>query len=244
MPKKILFILAILPIFLLGQETKKVTQEYKNSPFKEVYYVLKSEKSIRQGNYQKLGYKGAVIVNGFYKNGLKDSVWTEYRWDGKTKAVEGNYSKDSRTGIWTFYDFKGEIEQTYNFDKNEVLFFKNEDVNKEYNIITESGNIKTKLERPPLFIGGVAAIAQIVSKNISYPIKAREDATSGKVMVAFIISANGTTSNHKVIKSIGSGCDEEALRVVKLIPDNLIPALLGGQLVNAEYVLPISFQLN
>jgi TonB family protein len=84
---------------------------------------------------------------------------------------------------------------------------------------------------------------EAVLKNIVYPEQAKENGISGKVYITFTIDSNGKTSNHRVTKGIGSGCDEEALRVVKEIPDNWIPGLMGGQSVNIEYILPISFAL-
>jgi TonB family protein len=64
------------------------------------------------------------------------------------------------------------------------------------------------------------------------------------VFIAFTIDKNGKTSNHRVIKSAGSDFDEEALRIVKLIPDNWAPAILDGKTVDTEYMLPITFKMN
>jgi TonB family protein len=246
MTKTILFLLTILPTVLFGQETKKVTEENKNDWFKEVYYVLKSDKSIRHGNYQKSGYKEAVLINGFYKNGLKDSIWTEYQWSGKNKKSIGTYSEDKKVGTWEFYDYKGELEQKYDYTKNEIIYFKLDDKekDKDFRVIKDSDTTKTKLDRPPLYIGGSAMMFEPILKNIQYPPQAKENGVSGKVYITFTIDSNGKTSNHRVTKGIGSGCDEEALRVVKEIPDNWLPGLLSGQAVNVEYVLPISFTLN
>ncbi len=243
MTRIFLSLLTIVSTITFGQETKKVTEEHDNPKYKEVFYVLKSDKITKQGNYQKLGFKDALLVNGYFLTGLKDSVWTEYKWDGKTKLSEGKYSYNNRVGTWEFYDFKGELEQKYDFNKNEIIFFKNEDKDKEFKVIKGADTIKTKLERPPLCIGGSSTVLQTVNTNIKYPQQAKENGTGGKVFIAFTIDTNGKTSNHRVIKSVGSGCDEEALRVVKLIPDNWVPALLNGQMVNVEYVLPINFQM-
>lgn len=245
MTKEILFLLTILPTVLFGQETKKVTKEHENPWFKEVYYVLKSDKSIRHGNYQKLGYKDAVLINGFYKNGLKDSIWTEYQWGEKNKKSIGTYSADKKVGVWEFYGYKGEQEQKYDYTKNEIVYFKLEDKENanEFRVIKGSDTTKTKLDRPPLYIGGSALMYEPILKSIQYPEQAKENGISGRVYITFTIDSNGKASNHRVTKGIGFGCDEEALRVVEAIPDNWIPGLLGGQAVNVEYILPISFTL-
>ncbi|MBP9070078.1 MAG: energy transducer TonB [Bacteroidia bacterium] len=244
MTKTFILLAIFLPTIILGQETKKVTEDHDNPKYKEVFYVLKFDKNTRHGSYQKLGYKDAVLINGYYKLGVKDSIWTEYRWGGKSKLSEGKYYQDKKINVWEFFDFKGDLEQKYNFSSNEIVFYKNEDKDKEYKVINGTDTIKTKLERPPLYIGGTSLIYQSVSKNINYPEQAKENGTSGKVFVAFTIDQNGKTSDHRVIKSAGFGFDEEAIRVVKLIPDNWVPALLNGKTVTTEFMLPISFQMN
>lgn len=243
MTKILLLLFTITSTITFGQKTKKVTKNYDNPNYKEVFYVLKTDKETKHGNYQKLSNKDALLINGYFDNGLKDSVWTEYRWDGKIKVSEGKYFKDNKTGVWDFFDFKGELEQKYNFSSNEILFFKNEDKDKEYKVINGTDTIKTKLERPPLYIGGTTLLFQSFIKNINYPKQAKENGVGGKVLIAFTIDQNGKASNHKVLRSVGSGCDEEAMRVVKLIPDNWTPALLNGKAVSTEYIIPINFQL-
>lgn len=149
-------------------------------------------------------------------------------------------------GVWEFYNYKGELEQKYDYTKSEVVFFKIEDKDKdkEFRVIKASDTTITKLNRPPLFIGGSALMSEAIFRNIRYPQEAIENNISGKVFITFTIDINGKTSNHKITQGIGSGCDEEALRVVKEIPDNWIPGLLDEQKVNVEYVVPISFTLH
>lgn len=244
MTKTFLFLLVILPFVLFGQKTIKVTEVYKNHGFKEVYYVLKSDKSVRHGNYKQLGYKNAVLIDGYYKNGVKDSIWKEYRWGGKIKKSVGNYSSDTKVGIWEFYDSKEELEQKYDFTKNELIYFKidKKDKDKEFRVINGSDTTKSQLSRPPLFIGGSVGLSESIN-TIQYPQEAIENEISGKVFITFTIDSNGKTSNHRITQGIGSGCDEEALRVVKLIPDNWLPGILDGQPVNVEFDFPISFKI-
>ncbi len=229
---------------MFGQETKKVTEEL-NTQIKEEYYVLKSDKSIRHGNYQKLHNKNVLLINGFYKNGLKDSTWTEYRWDGKSKKSIGTFSEDKKIGIWEYYNFKGDLEQKYDHTKKELVYYKLDDLvkNSEYKVIKGIDTIKTKLDRPPLYIGGTVLMFELASKSFKYPKIALENGISGKVLIKFTIDINGKTSNHRIYKGIGFGCNEEALRIVKEIPENWIPGQMGGNLVDVEYIIPISFSL-
>jgi protein TonB len=244
--KYILPLLIILPIFSFGQETIKVTTGNKKSYFSEVYYVLKSDNSIRHGNYQLFANKDKLVTNGFYKNGLKDSLWTEYENDGKTLKTKGNYLDDKKIGVWEYYDYNGELEQKYDYTKNEILYFKlsENQTNKEYKVINGTDTISTKLSRPPLFIGGSRLIFNALFKEVRYPDKAKKNKTEGTVLITFTIDINGKTSNHRVSKGIGDGCDEDALRVVKKFLNNWIPGILNEKAVNVEYSIPIKFNLS
>lgn len=245
MKKNLIFLLTLVSLFTFGQETKKIIKEYKKALYKEIYYVLKTNNSIRQGNYQKIGNNNFILVNGYYKNGLKDSIWTEYNWYGKNKKAFGFYNNNEKNGVWEYYNFKGELEQKYNHTSNEIVYFRLDDKekDKEFIVIKNSDSTKTKLERPPLYIGGSALMLNSIFESIQYPFQAIENEISGKVFISFIIDSLGTTSNFKIDKGIGYGCDEEALKVVKEIPSNWIPGRLNGHAVNVVYIFPINFTL-
>jgi len=69
----------------------------------------------------------------------------------------------------------------------------------------------------PEFPGGKNALQDFIRKNLIYPAAAIKKSTEGTVLVGFRIGYDGTVSELKVLKGIGDGCDEEALRVVKLL---------------------------
>ena len=243
MKKIILLLFAVLPTVMYAQETEKIIEKHESPNYIEIYYVLKSDKSIRHGNYQKLGHKNSLLVNGYYKNGLKDSTWTEYYWGGEKLKKKGNYADDKKHGVWEFYLYNGEIEQKYDYTSNELVYFilEPEEKDKEYKEIVKGGFKTVKLERPPLYIGGSIMIKEIINENLNFPAMAKENKVSGEVHVIFTIDTIGKMSNVKIMRGIGSGCDEEAIRVVKLLPDNWIPALRNSQLVAVEHTLKIRF---
>jgi protein TonB len=76
------------------------------------------------------------------------------------------------------------------------------------------------------------------------PAEARRSSVSGKVFIEMIIEVDGTTTNHKVIKGIGHGCDEEALRVLSQASTKWHPAKQGDKTVRQKFVLPVTFQNN
>ena len=63
------------------------------------------------------------------------------------------------------------------------------------------------------------------------------------LMIGFVVDKQGKASAHRVLRSIGGGCDQEALRVAKTIPDEWIPAQIGGKDVAVEYELTLTFRL-
>ena len=106
----------------------------------------------------------------------------------------------------------------------------------------ESINAPGTLDTPPQFKGGQKKLVRFLNKNLHYPSSAEEQGVEGKVFVHFIIEANGALSNFKVLRGIGAGCDEEALRVLRLSP-NWQAGTLNGVEVRSSYVLPITFIL-
>ena len=97
-------------------------------------------------------------------------------------------------------------------------------------------------ETQPSFPGGLEAFYRYVSQAVNYPQSAIRRSISGKVFVEFVVDRDGSLSDLKVIKGIGGGCDEEALRVIKNSP-RWNPGKQRGKAVRVRMVVPISFTL-
>ena len=106
----------------------------------------------------------------------------------------------------------------------------------------DNGPLFTSVEVTPEFPGGVKAFYNYLGKNIRYPDKARKEGVNGKVILQFIVEKSGKLSDVKVLKSLGSGLDEEAVRVLEASP-NWKPGIQNGKPVRVQYTLPISFNL-
>lgn len=89
---------------------------------------------------------------------------------------------------------------------------------------------------------GMNAFYKLTGESIRYPAQARRLNVEGKVFVEFVVNKDGELTDIHVIKGIGSGCDEEAIRVVKLSPP-WVPAKQRGKPVRQRIVLPIFFKL-
>ncbi|MCW5911511.1 MAG: TonB family protein [Cyclobacteriaceae bacterium] len=94
----------------------------------------------------------------------------------------------------------------------------------------------------PLPEGGYEAFYKFVSKNLKYPRRARQSYVQGKVFVEFVVDKNGKVTDMKVIKGIGSGCDEEAMRVLALTKWQ--PGRQRGNPVKVKMTMPLNFVLN
>ena len=99
-----------------------------------------------------------------------------------------------------------------------------------------------KAEVMPEYPGGEQAMMDFVAKNVQYPKEAMEKGISGRVMVGFIVEKDGSISETEVVKGIGGGCDEEAVRVVKAMP-KWKPGKEKGKPVRVSYMMPIFFKL-
>jgi len=98
------------------------------------------------------------------------------------------------------------------------------------------------IEVEPEPYGGAAAWAKFLQKNMHYPPQASENGVHGKVFLSFIVETVGHLSNIKVERGVGSGLDEEALRVLKIAPA-WKPGIQNGHKVRVMYNIPINFIL-
>lgn len=92
------------------------------------------------------------------------------------------------------------------------------------------------------FPGGEAALKQFLNHNLNYPLQARENEISGTVIISFIVNTDGSIVDVSATRKLGSGCTEEAIRVVKSMP-KWKPAKHNGKSVRLQMSLPIRFVL-
>ena len=98
------------------------------------------------------------------------------------------------------------------------------------------------VEEMPAFPGGEAKLMEYVGKNIKYPQIARETGIQGRVFIGFVVEPDGSVSNVKLLRGIGGGCDEEAMRVVKSMP-KWKPGKQRCKAVRVSYQIPVFFKL-
>lgn len=112
--------------------------------------------------------------------------------------------------------------------------------------IAEEMNTKGKkvdeTDQPASFKGGLEGLAMYLSTNLKYPAEAQAKKITGKVYIQLVVNVNGKASDFKVLKGLGGGCQEEALRVLQQV-EGWIPALSKGKSVSSTLVIPINFML-
>jgi protein TonB len=108
--------------------------------------------------------------------------------------------------------------------------------------VVEEAPIFTVVESMPEFPGGMQELYTFLGNNIKYPVMAKESGIQGKVYVTFVVEVDGSITDVRVLRGIGGGCDEEAVRVVQNMP-KWTPGKQRGKPVRVQYNLPVRFTL-
>ena len=110
----------------------------------------------------------------------------------------------------------------------------------------EEGGIEDKVfvvvEDEPEFPGGMEALYKFLQDNVQYPRLVLENGIEGRVYVTFVVETDGSITNPRLLRDIGGGCGQEALRVVKMMP-KWKPGKQQGKVVRVQFNLPVNFVL-
>ncbi|GAB3170284.1 TonB family protein [Telluribacter humicola] len=98
------------------------------------------------------------------------------------------------------------------------------------------------VEKTPEFPGGITAMYEYLSQNMKYPLAATRAGVQGKVFINFVVTTEGEIKDIQILKGLGFGTDEEAVRIVSAMP-RWQPGSQDGKPVNVRFNLPINFQL-
>lgn len=109
-------------------------------------------------------------------------------------------------------------------------------------IVEDENELFTVVEQNPEFEGGYNAMMEFVKAHMKYPTNARRLQIEGTVYVGFIVGKDGTIRDVSVLRGIMTECDNEAIRVVKMMP-KWKPGKQNGRNVNVRFTLPLKFKL-
>lgn len=134
-------------------------------------------------------------------------------------------------------EFTIDIEATANTEVSEfaLVIVQEEEVAEDV--------IFTIVEDQPGFPGGDEARMRFLQENLRYPTMARESGIQGTVFVTFVVERDGSVTDVRILRGVGGGLDEEAVRVVRMMP-RWNPGRQRGQPVRVQFNMPIRFMLN
>lgn len=190
----------------------------------DVYFIISLTDSelilMEERQFDKTHYTDGRIGIGF--------IWVYYC---DNKASQLNNSKPQQTQI-------REIEPPPPPLRNENNSTQVND--SSFVVETNYGNIETM----PQLIGGEDALKKFISHNLKYPVLARKNGIEGRVIAQFVVTKNGYIEKAEIIRPLDPECDEEALRIIKLLPKFIPGVNKDGINVNVRYTLPITFKLD
>lgn len=222
---------------------------YKRS-IKEIHEYLADagvlEKGYEQTAYQKLiiGQISAIRSMELANNFSQSLIKRRLKMMKKIKSSQKTSLKYLFTipaivlGIlivssFSYGTFKNEIPDLDVVNNTKVIPSHSEDNDTIYKVVYKN----------PQFEGGQKGTQLFLVKNIKYPEEARKKGVTGTVYVSFVVEKDGSVTNAEIIRGIGSGCDEEVLRVMKLMPKWVPGEDEDGNKVRVAFALPVKFNL-
>jgi protein TonB len=227
-----------------AQKLKEIIEDDYDLFCRNTYQVLKKDKSVKHGKYTSNYIDGNPKVKGWYTFNQKDSLWTYFNSIKPIIASRGKYKYDVKIGVWDYFDDKEQLRHRYNHSTANLSFTTFVDTAMRRTISINDSIFQDKVSRPPIFLLGEKEKLRIIRNNIVYPQAAIDQNIYGTVMVSFYINKYGKAVRHEITQKIGGGCDEEALRVVKLIPNEWVPGIYQNELRDMLVTVPITFVLN
>ncbi len=179
------------------------------------------------------------VVNSWDSLGNPQVVKGTGRYFGYSENFQlletGEFSNFEKTGVWNGYFNDGKtyyIEKYISGELSEGKSYNKQGQEFEYNVLSVSTS-------------NYQIFYELVGKNLRYPVEARRKGVQGKVYVKFTIGENGKAISSSIYKGIGSGCDQEVLRVINSSSLQRIfgPTIHRGQPIKQTIILPITFKL-
>ncbi|MFC4815890.1 energy transducer TonB [Flavobacterium sp. GCM10023249] len=160
-----------------------------------------------------------------------------YSYNNEHKTIKGQLKEGNKVNQWITFDKETGTTNTINY--NETGYF----VNGEIKLKDGETTTYNKYETQPSPKKGLQDFTQHISKNFNFTREAIQNKVKGRIILEFIVEKDGKITEVKVIRGLGYGLDEEAIRVVSNYED-WIPGQQFGQNVRAHFSVPIAVNLN
>lgn len=180
----------------------------------------KTKKIIEKNGREKTSY--TVLKNDL---SVKHGVYTKTQ--NGSDLIIGKYSENKKVGIWTFNDRNGLVQHKYDYDKNVLIYQKS----------TLPVGDSSKYSRPAILLGGIDMLLYYIMNNYVMTSRGLANEAKGTIDVEFIISKSGKIENIKILKGIGFGCDEQAIKLFEECNLMWLPALdINGTPIESEKI--------
>lgn len=196
------------------------------------------------GLWQQVGLREPLVL----RRGAPAPEMTSMRASRTTYATEwesGELQNGRPVGPWNYYrvtpDGQRALTRTYDHSSGRLVFAGADDDAFDAEV-TPGIWERRVLTQSPWFIGRHDALAAY-GAHVRYPPAAQRQKVEGKVLVSFVVDTLGRVSDPQVVRGLGSGCDEEALRVARTIPDSWTPGRIGTKAVAARQYVSFVFRL-
>lgn len=192
-------------------------------------------------------YKPLVLVNKKNACGMvkieSSPTHADVYIDGKKEGITNGFIRQQTCGEHTYRiaeDGYNDITGTFTIEEDclKIISVQLTENKKENRIISED-----EIESMPSFPGGEAALLKYLTKNLRYPAVAEENGIQGRVICEFIVHKDGCISDIKVIRSVDTSVDREAVRLIKSMPKWNPGTLKNGETFDTRYTLPVIFSL-
>ncbi|MFC4874359.1 energy transducer TonB [Negadavirga shengliensis] len=206
-----------LPFSLPAQETEKVTHKTKDPKTKAVYHIIKGT-GIKHGPYERV-FKGTMSFKEM-----------------------GQYDHDQPAGVWEYFNAQGKLIQKFNFSTYEFEMMEDFRAVKAVFILEGEDLVEVTSGEKPVLLGGDAKVLYNLVHNLEYPYGAKVRKAQGTVGVWVTVTRDGRMTRPLITDPVDKALDEEALRVISLLPDEWIPLHIDGQARDSVVLLTINFK--
>lgn len=192
-----------------------------------------SEDKVGGHNFNALPGGGRYHFGYFYGSGSLGYWWTATEY-GDYSFGWYRFLYFNSNVVFRYLDVKG-----YGFS---VRCIREYEVKKTAAAGKPESDVLLIVDEPPSFPGGDTALDSWMDKNLKIPAEAKRSRIHGRSIVSLIVESDGSLSNVVVKRTIGGGCDEEAVRLVQAMP-KWTPGKQNGKIVRVQINLPVEFPL-
>lgn len=219
-------------------------------------FIMTYKDGLKDGPYKALYSNGGPAAIGTWSRGCITDTLKRYDENGDLTLVEFWVAQGSGSSYSTYRKVfnknakpDGTIEKIDGKDylwkgneKHELHYTKKTEGTEKTSQKVDENTVYALVDKMPIFAEGNDQLQNFLKKNIKYPKESIDKKIEGTVFTNFIVEKNGEISNIKILKGIDSYCNDEVVRVIKLMP-KWIPAQKANQNVRYSFNLPVRFTL-